>query len=61
LPVEQLAFYDAARNLVVESGSFKAMLGASSADIRCEGVFEVTGAKKAAVRERVFVCPVSVA
>ena len=61
LPVNQLAFYDAELNLVVESGSFKAMVGASSADIRCEGVFEVTGAKKAAVQERVFVCPVSVA
>ena len=61
LPVNQLAFYDAELNLVVESGSFKAMVGASSADIRCEGVFEVTGAKKAAVQERVFVCPVTVA
>ena len=61
LPVDQLAFYDADLNLVVESGSFKVMVGASSADIRCEGVFEVTGAKKAAVQERVFVCPVTVA
>ena len=61
LPVNQLAFYDANLKLVVESGSFKVMVGASSADIRCEGVFEVTGAKKAAVQERVFVCPVTVA
>ena len=59
LPVDQLAFYDADLDLVVESGSFKAMIGASSADIRGEGVFEVTGAKKAAVQARVFVCPVS--
>ncbi len=60
LPVDQLAFYDADLNLVVESGSFKAMVGASSADIRGEDVFEVTGAKKAAVQERAFVCPVTV-
>jgi len=61
LPVDQLAFYDADLNLVVESGLFKVMVGASSADIRGEGVFEVTGVKKAAVQERVFVCPVTVA
>ena len=61
LPVNQLAFYDGNLKLVVESGSFKVMVGASSADIRCEGVFEVTGAKKAVVQERVFVCPVTVA
>jgi beta-glucosidase len=61
MPIDQLAFYDADLNLVVESGSFKVMVGASSADIRCEGVFEVTGAKKAAVGRRVFVCPVTVA
>jgi beta-glucosidase len=60
LPVDQLAFYDADLNLVVESGSFKVMVGASSADIRCEGVFEAIGAKKAVVQERVFVCPVTV-
>ncbi|TRZ50364.1 beta-glucosidase [bacterium] len=59
LPVDQLAFYDAEMNLVVESGSFKVMVGSSSTDIRCEGKFEVTGAKKQVVKERVFVCPVS--
>ena len=61
LPVDQLAFYDADLDLVVESGSFKVMVGASSADIRGEGVFEVIGAKKTVIQERVFVCPVSVA
>ena len=60
LPIDQLAFYDADFNLVVESGSFKVMVGSSSADIRCEGGFRVTGEKKAVVKERVFMCPVSV-
>jgi hypothetical protein len=36
------------------------MVGSSSADIRCEGKFEVTGAKKQVVKDRVFVCPVSI-
>jgi len=60
LPVNQLAFYDEDLNLVVESGTFKVMVGSSSADIRAEGTFEVIGEKKASVRERVFVCPVEV-
>jgi beta-glucosidase len=59
LSVDQLAFYDADLILVVENGSFKVMVGSSSADIRCEGKFEVTGAKKQVVKDRVFVCPVS--
>ncbi len=61
LPVNQLAFYDTDLALVVESGSFKVMVGASSADIRGEGGFEVIGEKKAVIRDRVFVCPVSIA
>jgi beta-glucosidase len=60
LPVDQLAFYDEDLNLVVEPGTFKVMIGSSSADIRAEGAFEVVGEKKALVRERVFVCPVEV-
>jgi beta-glucosidase len=60
LPVDQLAFYDENLNLVVEPGTFKVMVGSSSADIRAEGAFEVVGEKKALVRERVFVCPVAV-
>jgi len=60
LPVSQLAFYDVDLQLVVESGSFKVMVGSSSADIRCEGEFRVGGEKKAAVKERVFMCSVTV-
>lgn len=60
LPADLLAFYDAGLNLVVESGSFKVMVGSSSADIRWQGEFEITGEKKTVVKERRFVCPVSV-
>jgi len=60
LPINQLAFYDANFHLVVESGSFKVMIGSSCTDIRCEGGFIVTGEKRAVVKERVFTCPVSV-
>lgn len=60
LPVNQLAFYDDTLNLVVEAGTFKVMVGSSSADIRAEGTFEVVGEKKTRVQERVFACPVEV-
>jgi beta-glucosidase len=60
LPVDMLAFYDENLQLVVERGTFKAMIGSSSMDIRAEGTFEVTGEKKSPVRERVFVCLVEV-
>ncbi|MGA2491073.1 MAG: glycoside hydrolase family 3 N-terminal domain-containing protein [Anaerolineales bacterium] len=39
LPVNQLAFYDDEMKLVVEAGTIRVMLGSSSADIRCEGLF----------------------
>jgi beta-glucosidase len=60
LPVNQLAFYDEDMNLVVEPGTIKIMVGASSQDIRCEGVFEITGGQKTPVKERVFECPVEI-
>jgi beta-glucosidase len=61
LPVNQLAFYDEEMKLVVEPGTVKVMLGSSSADIRCEGLFEILGAKKSPVKDRLFVCPVEIA
>jgi beta-glucosidase len=61
LPVDMLAFYDEDLQLMVERGTFKVMVGSSSADIRCEGTFEVTGGKKSPVQERLFTCPVEVA
>lgn len=60
LPANQLAFYDQDMNLVVESGAILVMVGSSSADIRCEGEFEIIGDSKSLVADRVFVCPVVV-
>jgi beta-glucosidase len=60
LPVNQLAFYDEEMKLVVEPGRIKLMVGSSSADIRCEGSFEIVGEGKSLVKERVFDCPVKV-
>jgi beta-glucosidase len=60
LPVDQLAFYDEAVELVVEPGMIKVMVGASSEDIRCEGIFEIVAEGKTPVKDRVFVCPVEV-
>jgi beta-glucosidase len=60
LPVDQLAFYDEAMNLVVEAGTIKVMVGASSADIRCEGSFVISGEQKAPVSNRLYHCPVEI-
>ena len=43
LPAEHLAFYNKNMERKVEPGVFKVMIGNSSADIRLEGEFEVTG------------------
>jgi beta-glucosidase len=61
LAVDQLAFYDNELNLVLERGKIDVMLGSSSQDIRLCGEIEVCGEKKMKVKDRVFVCPVSVA
>ena len=60
LPVDQLAFYDVNLKLCVESGRMLVMAGGSSDDIRLHGEFEITGEKKSLVKDRVFVCPVTV-
>jgi beta-glucosidase len=60
LPVNQLAFYDLDLDLILEPGGIDVMLGSSSEDIRLHGQFEIKGAKKIAVKERVLVCPVSI-
>jgi beta-glucosidase len=60
LPVDLLAFYDEAMHLVVEPGTIKLMLGSSSADIRCTGSFEIVGAGKSLVKERLFECPLEI-
>jgi beta-glucosidase len=60
LPVDQLAFYDNDLNLVLEPGRVFVMLGSSSEDIHLRGEFEIVGEKKMPVKERVFVCPVTI-
>ena len=60
LPVNQLAFYDEAMQLVVEPGMLNVMLGSSSVDIRCAGSFEISGAQKTNVKVRMFECPVEI-
>jgi len=60
LPVNQLAFYDQDMRLVIESGFIKVMIGSSSADIRCEGGFNIVGDQKYPVADRVFFCPVDI-
>ncbi len=60
LPVNQMAFYDDDLKLVVEPGAMQVMVGGSSADIQLSGQFEVTGAGKTEIQDRVFVCPVDV-
>lgn len=60
LPVNQLAFHDRKLQLHLEPGEVEALVGASSADIRLSGTFEITGQAKMAVEERVYECPVVV-
>jgi beta-glucosidase len=60
LPVNQLAFYDAENELVIEPGRIFIQVGSSSTDIRLQGEFEITGQGKIPVAQRVFVCPVEV-
>ena len=60
LPVNQLAFYDVDSNLIIEGGKIEIMVGSSSDDVRLRGEVEIVGDIKRTVKERVFVCPVSV-
>lgn len=60
LPVNQLAFYDLDLNLIVEAGKIDLMVDSSSEDIRLCGEFEISGDKRMIIKDRVFVCPVSV-
>jgi beta-glucosidase len=55
LPIDILAFYDEAMQLVVEPGKIEVMVGSSSQDIRLNGSFEVSGQKRVVAR-RVFSC-----
>jgi beta-glucosidase len=60
LPVDTLAFYDEALDLVVEAGTVTILIGSSSADIRLQTRFQITGPAKTSIEHRVFDCPVEV-
>ncbi len=60
LPLDQLAFYDTALNLILEPGRIFIMIGSSSNDIRLKDDFMIVGQGKMPVKKRVFVCPVDV-
>jgi beta-glucosidase len=54
LPIDFLAFYDEAMQLVVEPGIIDVMIGSSSQDIRLSGSFEIIGQEKRHVPRRIF-------
>ncbi|MDD3948345.1 MAG: fibronectin type III-like domain-contianing protein [Anaerolineaceae bacterium] len=60
LPVNMLAYYGEGLKLVLEPGTVKIKVGSSSEDIRLEAAFEITGESTLPVKDRVFVCPVTV-
>lgn len=55
MPIDLLAFYDEAMQLVVEPGTIQVMVGSSSQDIQLKGSFEILGQKRVVAR-RVFSC-----
>ena len=52
LSIDQLAFYNREMELIVEPGTFSAMIGSSSADIRLEDTFELTGTEYKVGKDR---------
>jgi beta-glucosidase len=60
LNVDQLAFYNVDLDLILEPGEVQVMVGSSCEDIRQCASFQIVGEKKMLVKDRLFVCPVSV-
>ena len=60
LPIDLLALYDEAMQLVVEPGTIQVMIGSSSEDIRLCGSFEIMGDNRRSIPRRVFGCAVQV-
>ena len=46
LSLTQLAFHDRAMQLVIEPGEVEVLVGASSADVRANARFSVTGERR---------------
>jgi beta-xylosidase len=61
LAVRSLAFHDVSLRRVVEPGTVAVLVGASSADIRLTGSFEITGSLREVGREVAFTTPVRIA
>jgi beta-glucosidase len=60
LSPRQLGFYDRQMAFVVEPGAVEVMIGASSADIRLSGGFEITGQTIEIGMDKVYFCEVEV-
>jgi beta-glucosidase len=60
LAVRALAFHDVSLRRVVEPGTITVMVGASSADLRLTGHFEIAGATTEVGRAAVFTTPVRI-
>ncbi|WP_438864889.1 glycoside hydrolase family 3 N-terminal domain-containing protein [Neptunicella sp.] len=60
LPVNLLAFYDAAMDWVVEPGEINVMLGSSSADIRLQDKFTISGKSVNVEKNKAFLSQTSI-
>jgi beta-glucosidase len=60
LNATQLAFHDADLARVIEPGAIEVLLGASSADVRLQGRFEIVGERRVIARPARFTTPVRV-
>lgn len=60
LSSHQLGFYNRNMEFVVEPGDIKVSIGSSSADIRLEGIYSLTGETVCIVGDKVFTTPVHV-
>ena len=54
LPVNQLGFYNRQQMFVVAPGLVEVMIGSSSADIHCQGTFQIAGAETDVSAHKVF-------
>lgn len=60
LSVNQLGFYDQQMNYIVEPGKIELMLGSSSADIRLNGEFTISGKTTDVGKNKVYLTPTQI-